>query len=148
MRNCTIAIAIAATWSLAVPAAGADDKKPTDEEITQKLVGKWEVEDTVENTKIKIKGTTTYKKDGTLEAAANFDLGDQKIDIKVSGTWKVKDGIVTETVTKSSRPEIVKEGTSTRDTVISIDDKAYKFKAGPGKDGKEGKQMVARRVKE
>lgn len=139
MRTVTIATALVIVCSLVSRVDGREGK-PSDEEINKLLVGKWSVEET--NGNVKIKGTSTYKKDGTLEGEATIDLGDQKIVLKVSGTWKVKDGVVTETVTKSNRPDIIKEGMTTKDTVVSINDKEYKIKS------ESGKETTAKRVKE
>jgi hypothetical protein len=54
--------------------------------------------------------------------------------VAISGTWKVADGVVTETVTKSNVPDLIKEGLVSKDKVISVDDKEYKYKDEMGKE--------------
>jgi hypothetical protein len=103
-----------------------DAKKQTDAEITKLLVGKWAVE--VDEMGVKVKGTQEYTKDGKFAAEATIEAGKNTIKLTVSGTWVVKDGMVIETVKKSNQPMIVPEGKESKDKVISIDDKVYKFK--------------------
>jgi hypothetical protein len=119
-------------------ANGRDDtpKKLTDEQISKLLVGKWLV-DLEEGNGVKIKGSTTYKKDGAVDAEATIQLGDKTIKMNVSGTWKVKDGTIISTVTKTSNPDIIKEGLITKDKVVSIDDKSLKYTSEDGKEREE-----------
>ena len=105
-------------------------KVARDEEITKLLVGKWAIEE----------GTQIYNKDGTFEAVVTLE-GGKGIEITVSGTWKVKEGVLIETITKSSSP-IFKEGRESKDTVISIDEKVLKFK------DEMGKERTAKRINE
>jgi len=106
--------------------AREDKKKQTDEEISKLLVGTWIIDET-EGT-AKIKGKMIYKKDGTEEADVTIEVGGMTIKLTVSATWKVKDGVLIEKITKSSNQDIVKEGTESKDTIISVDKKEYKFK--------------------
>jgi hypothetical protein len=112
--------------------AREDKKKQTDEEITKLLVGTWIVDET-EGT-AKIKGKIVYKKDGTEEADVTIEAGGKTIKLTVSATWKVKDGLLIEKVTKRNNQDIIKEDTESKDTVISIDKKEYKFKDEQGKE--------------
>ena len=106
--------------------AREDAKKQTDAEITKLLVGKWALE--VDEMGVKVKGTQEYTKDGKFVGEATIEAGKNTIKLTVSGTWVVKDGKVIETVKKSNQPMIAPEGKESKDTVISIDDKVYKFK--------------------
>jgi hypothetical protein len=108
-------------------------KKQTDAEISKFLVGKWVVDEGGDKGP-KIKGTEHYKKDGTIEAEATIDDGNTPLKITVSGTWKVMDGAVIATVTKSSAPDLIKVGLVSKDQVISIDDKEYKYKSEGGQE--------------
>lgn len=128
---------------LAGAGGGRDDnpKKLTDEQISKLLVGKWLV-DLDEGKGVKIKGSTTYKKDGTVDAEATIELGDKSIKMVLAGTWKVKDGVIISTVTKTNNPEIVKEGLTTKDKVVSIDDKSLKYTS------EDGKERTDKRAKE
>jgi hypothetical protein len=109
-------------------------KKQTDEEINKLLVGKWIVDEGDGQKEPKIKGVVQYKKDGTVEAEATVEIKNETVKVVISGTWKVADGVVTETVTKSNVPELIKEGLVTKDKVISVDDKEYKYKDDMGKE--------------
>ncbi|HEV3437325.1 MAG TPA: hypothetical protein VG122_08200, partial [Gemmata sp.] len=74
------------------------------------------------------------------DAEATIEAGQNTLKITVSGTWKVKDGVIIATVTKTSAPELIKEGLVSKDTVISIDDKVFKYKDMGGKE-KSQKRM-------
>jgi hypothetical protein len=64
------------------------------------------------------------------------------LKIAVSGTWKVSDGVIIATVTKTNVPELIKEGIVTKDRVLSLDEKLLKLEA------EDGKEQVRKRVKE
>jgi hypothetical protein len=129
--------------ALAGWAAGREDppKKLTDAEISKLLVGKWAVEEGAEKGP-KIKGANHYKKDGTIEAEATIEAGGETLKVTLSGTWKVMDGLIIATVTKTSAPELIKEGHVSKDQVISIDDKMLRYKT------ERGKESTRKRVKE
>jgi hypothetical protein len=109
-------------------------KKQSDEEIGKLLVGKWIVDEGDGKTEPKIKGILNYKKDGTVDVDATLDFGKESLKISVSGTWKVKDGIIVATVTKTSHPELIKEGLVSKDKVISVTEKELKYKDEMGKE--------------
>jgi hypothetical protein len=137
MRRLSFGVfALFAALSLAGGAIAREDtpKKPTDEEVAKLLVGKWTIDEGDGKTEPKIKGTMNYKKDGTLEGEATIEFGDMKFKLTVSATWKVKDGVITETVTKTSDANLVQEGVESKDTLVSIDGKIYKFKDEKGKE--------------
>jgi hypothetical protein len=115
--------------------AGAQQKQ-TDAEISKLLIGKWAAEEP------KIKGVNHYKKDGTLDVTGTLTLGDQSLKIVISATWKVSDGMIIATVTKTNVPELIKEGHVSKDQVISIDEKLLKFKT------ERGDEKVRKRVRE
>ena len=125
-----------AAFALAGRTKAVEDppKKQTDEEITKLLVGKWIVDEGDGQKEPKIKGVVQYKKDGTVEAEATVEINNNTIKVAISGTWKVADGVVTETVTKSNVPDLIKEGLVSKDKVISVDDKEYKYKDDSGKE--------------
>jgi len=133
------------SFTITGPAFGHEDKanKQTDEEITKLLVGKWTVDEGDGVKEPKIKGTMNYKKDGTVDAEATIDAGKQTFKISLSGTWKVKEGVLISTVTKTNAPELIKEGHVSKDTVVSIDDKEFKYK-----EEKSEKLKVEKRMKE
>jgi hypothetical protein len=125
-----------------VSARAEPPKKPTDSEITKLIVGKWAVDEGGDN-EPKIKGTMHYKKDGTVEANATIEIGkNPPLKVTVSGTWKAMDGVIVATVTKTNVPDLIKEGFVSKDTVISIDDKEFKYKS------EQGKERTEKRIKE
>lgn len=120
---------------LAGRATGGEDppKKLTDAEIRKLLVGKWAVEEGAGKGP-KLKGMTHYKADGTFEGEATLEGGGKSLKITVSGTWKVMDGMIVDTVTKTSAPELIKKGHVSKDRVLSIDDKVLRYKTETGKE--------------
>ncbi|MBA4190731.1 MAG: hypothetical protein C0467_22325 [Planctomycetaceae bacterium] len=122
---------------------GADDapKKLDDAEITKHLVGKWAV-DEVGDHGLKVRGTAHFKKDGTFEAEATIGDGEKPVKLSLSGTWKVSDGVIVSTVTKSSSPAIVAQGRVTKNHVISIGERTIKHKS------EMGKECIRTRIKE
>lgn len=120
--------------------AGTPKKLP-DAEISKLLTGKWAVEYDDGNGP-KVKGLNHYKKDGTLDATGTVTVGEKSLEIAISGTWKVLDGTIIATVTKTNVPELIKEGHISKDQVLLIDEKLLKFK------GENGKERVHKRVNE
>ena len=124
-------------------AVGFDDppKKLTDAEISKLLVGKWTVEDSNDKG-LKIKLTVKYAKDGTFETEATLTAGEKSLNLMLSGTWKVTDGMIIATVTKTGAPDLFKEGHVSKDQVLAIDEKTIKYKT------EKGKEVVYKRAKE
>jgi hypothetical protein len=106
---------------------------PTDAEVTKQLVGKWAIEEVSEQGNLKINGTAQYKKDGTFEGQATIGSGEMPAKIALSGTWKVIDGVIVSSITRSSLPVIIAKGFTSKHQVISIDEKSLKFKTETGK---------------
>jgi hypothetical protein len=109
-------------------------KKQTDEEIGKLLVGKWIIDEGDGQKEPKIKGSIVYKKDNTVNLEATLDFGKETLKIILEGTWKVKDGVIIATVTKTSHPEHIKEGHVSRDILISVTEKELKYKDEMGKE--------------
>jgi len=118
-------------WNVLTVRAADDAKKPTDEEITKLLPGKWLISEEIAMG-VKIKGSTTYDKDGSFVAEGEITANGNTMKINVSGTWKVKDGYVIETAAKSDIPN-VKAGDVTKDQVLQIDEKTMKIKDEMGR---------------
>jgi hypothetical protein len=109
-------------------------KKQTDEEIAKLLIGKWDVDEGDGQKEAKIKGWVKYKKEGKfdkegkLDVEATVDLGKTSLKLTLSGTWKVADGFIIVTITKSDSPDSIKEGLVSKHKVDSIDEKQLKYK--------------------
>lgn len=117
-----------------------EPKTLTDAEIKRLLVGKWFEE--IDDEGVKAKATSHYKKDGTFATDGTFDDGKKSLRIGASGTWKVSDGAIIRTVTKTSVPELINVGHVGKDQVLSIDDKVLKCK------WENGRENMSTRVQE
>lgn len=106
-----------------VSAAGAEkvaEKPPSDDEIRKKLVGIWVVDNKISETR-SITGTSTFAADGRSSAAVSFNIDGKKETIQTEGKWEVKEGVLVETITKSSS-KIPPIGLVTRDRIIRVND--------------------------
>src|SRR3954470_16509025 len=122
MRISSIIAAMAALLSpLHAPAADKPEPgKPTDAEITRLLVGTWHGADAVTG----VSGTISYAKDGTFVGEGSVPLTDtQKVEFRAEGTWKVTDGAIHFTITKSTRPGVAPVGIEVKEVVLGIDEK-------------------------
>jgi hypothetical protein len=72
--------------------------------------------------------------DGTLDAEAVIGEGDKSFKVVLSGTWKVSEGVIIGTVTKTNVPDLIVEGFVTKDQVVSLDDKLLTYKTENGKE--------------
>ncbi len=114
-----LVIASAASQLLAAP--------PPDPEATKLLVGNWVVPRD-QFTVLKKDGGFTFKSDGTFSSYGVFRVRDEDLRIEVQGKWSVKDGILVEELTTSSEPKIAPVGWTTRDTLLAVTDKEYRFR--------------------
>lgn len=119
---------------LALAASGSVRPELTDEEITTKLVGKWEEEFNEDN--VKGKATIEYKKDGTASADGNIEVNGQNIKFKITATWKVKDKELNFTFDKVEPEGLIPAGTVSKDKILTIDDKTCTYKDERGKEKK------------
>jgi hypothetical protein len=143
MRSFCVAILI--LFGSTIPAsanAGQDVPKLSDAAISKALVGKWSEEVSADGAKAT--GTMHYMNDGTLKLEGTIVVGRRSWEVKASGTWKVSDGVLITTISKTSAPDLLEVGSVSKDPVISIDDKVFRFR-DMDRDGVESMQ---RRVKE
>lgn len=114
---------------LACEANGFEDtaSAPTDTEISKHIVGKWAF-DEVGELGLQIKGTANYNKDGTFAGEATIVTSERLVKIVLSGTWKVADGVIASTVTKSSMPAVIGTGCTYKFQVVAIDERSLKYK--------------------
>jgi hypothetical protein len=112
----------------------ADDpaKRPPDAEVVRLLVGRWSGGSAGEH-EPRIQGHVRYKSDGTFEAEG--EVGPEKHAVKVtaSGTWRVADGALVETVEKC-HPPLVRKGHALREEVLAIDSKSMRVRSEKGKE--------------
>jgi hypothetical protein len=70
-------------------------------EIQKQLVGKW-FEDLYSHG-IHIKATANYAADGQVEIEGMMTTGKRKLKLAITGSWKVEDGKLVETVATANR---------------------------------------------
>jgi hypothetical protein len=106
---------------------------PPDSEAAKLLRGSWVVPVEQYNGTVK-DGGYTFRANGTFTSFTVIPGHDQDIRIDEEGKWSIKDGILIETLTKSSRPDILPPGTTTRDPLLSVTEKEYRFRTEQGKE--------------
>jgi len=104
---------------------------PPDAEVSRLLVGSWVVP-REQYTATSKDGGFTFISDGTFSSYGVFHVRDQDIRIEVEGKWSIKDGVLIEELTKSSQPQMAPVGTLTRDTLLAVTDKEYRFRTDRG----------------
>src|SRR4051812_10555728 len=116
-RLCSVVAVVLVIAPAALAAGQPPQGKPSDADIRRLIVGKWAQEIQTDQG-ITVKGTTTYRRDGTFTGDAEFSVAGQTIRIALEGTWKVADGVIAETVEKSNSPAVAK-GQVSKDQVVS-----------------------------
>jgi hypothetical protein len=110
-----------------------DAALPPDPEATKLLTGNWVVP--IEEYTATIKdGGFTFRPDGTFSSFGVFRVHDQDMRIEVEGKWSIKNGVLIEELTKSNQPQMAPVGTLTRDTLLEITDRQYRFRTETGVD--------------
>jgi hypothetical protein len=114
--------------------AASTNTPPGDVEFTHKLVGKWKVALT-DPRGLSINGTDEKKADGIFTSTVTFAFPDPKLNrtISVEGKWEIKNGVLIETITKSSDPQFPPVGMVSRDKIIKLDDKEFLYETERGK---------------
>ena len=102
---------------------------PFDIEITKLLVGNWDFRSVSSTVK---EGTFTFRADGTFSSHGLFHVGPREFRIDAEGTWQVKNGLLVEKLTKCSDPTTIPVGQITRDKVLSITTKKFRFEMEGG----------------
>ena len=116
----------------------AEDPPLSDATIHSRLIGTW-VSDP--KAKLNYAGTSKFLANGTgidrvwlLSAPENV--------IRIDFKWSVKDGLLSETVTKSSDTKLTPVGLTTKDKILAIDKNHYQFEAFEGYDKLKGKHIT------
>jgi len=119
-----------ATIFIALPLSAAP---PPDSEAAKLLIGSWLVPVEQQTGRVKA-GGDTFRGDGTFTSFAVVPGPSQDLRIDWEGKWSIKDGILIEQVTKSSQPDNVRPGHTTRDRLLSVTGKEYRFRTEQGKE--------------
>lgn len=102
----------------------------SDADYREKILGQWKQE--IVQGPATIKGLDTYNRDGTLIADGMLSLQGQKIPIKLSGVWEIKNGILIATVNKSNVPQMLPVGTVSKDKIVEINQTVFRYKTEDG----------------
>jgi len=127
MHRSSIALAFLA-FAAILPAQPVNDA-----EATTKLVGTWIIPKDHLTAVIK-GGETTFKSDGTFTSFALLRVQDQQMRIDVQGKWKMEKGVLIEEITRSSKEQMVPPGLITRDTLLELTDKTYRYRSEKGQE--------------
>jgi len=119
-------------------------KLPSDAELTKMLAGSsWEEEHKKPNGDVG-KGVTGYRADGKFSAYIAWkrviDGKEAFAEVKILGTWKVKDGELIETVESCEPPTARKKGHEAKNKIVSLTDTTLKIRWEDG-------EMVKTRAK-
>ncbi|QDS88395.1 hypothetical protein EC9_25850 [Rosistilla ulvae] len=108
-------------------------KKATDEELAALLIGKWQVEFEDKETKRKSIGWTVYAKNGLAASRSITKVGDKEVNLVLQAKWSIDKGVLTTTITKSSDPKLVKVASVTKDRIVSMSKKQFRYIDREGK---------------
>jgi hypothetical protein len=106
---------------------------PSDADAAKLLVGTWIIPRAQYPAWSK-DGAFVFHSNGTFTSYGIFAIrgGDLRVDIQ--GKWRVKDGVLIEEVTKSSQPQIIRAGLVTRDILLAVTDKEYRYRTARGSE--------------
>jgi hypothetical protein len=121
------AVVIAAGLAGGVRAAD----KPADDEIARLMVGTWVSAGDASSGAV---GTLHYRADGTLTGTGVVRVGEEAVEVRVEGTWKVSGGAVLLTLTKSSHPGLAPIGAEAKEVILAIDADSVRYRRGVGKE--------------
>lgn len=111
-------------WLLLVPTivllVGCD--AISDSNMEKALIGSWDNKK-VTPEGIVFEGRTTFIKGGIQNFTGTATKNGESIPIVASGTWKVKDGQLHYTVDRSNIPQVIPNGFTSADKIVSVDDK-------------------------
>lgn len=94
----------------------------------EQILGTW-INSPKENNSM---GSIEYKKDGSLFCKAIIKTGDDTRIIELIGTWTIENSILTATITKTTHAELLPVGHVSKDSIIDINDKTFKYKTSHG----------------
>ena len=104
-----------------------------------KIVGTWKTDEVVSNGMV-INETDTYLSDGKMTLKGTIKQGDKLTEFSGNGTWELKDRILTRTIRSSTIPDLIPNGTTSTQTIVSITDQSLTMR------NSEGKTTTDRRV--
>lgn len=119
-------------FSIILAMASSLQAEPPDDAAASKLlIGSWTLPKEL-TTSFALKGGFTFKSKGTFMSYGVFFIDGKRVRINVEGTWTISNGVLVEKITKSSHPTIPPVGLITRDTLITVNEKEYRFRTEDG----------------
>lgn len=115
------------------PAFAQQPRRVTDEFLSQRIVGKWQVEYFDEKTKRKAIGWTVYSDRGLAASRSVAKIDGETTHVILQARWRIENGVLITTITKSSHPEIVKVASVTRDRLTMLTEKRMQYIDQDGK---------------
>ena len=112
----------------------------SDKEISELLIGKWQI--SMIDNNVKIDAVDEFLPDGSMKQKGVLTVSNNKINIEMKSTWKVENGILTSTLLSITPKDMLPVGLTTSDTVISIDKEKFVYM-----DSETGERDTYHRVK-
>ena len=104
----------------------------TDAQTAKKLIGSWVLPPNF-SPAIK-KGGKEFRSDGTFTSFGIILITGQEVRVDVEGKWKIENGVLMEEIVKSTNEKMFPIGAVTRDTVIQVNEKEYRYRTEKGKE--------------
>jgi hypothetical protein len=95
-----------------------------DVEIKARLVGTWNQD--VDLRGFEGKATTTYLPDGKLSGEGIFSRGKRSVKLVVTGSWKLEDAKLTETV-ETCQPPLIRRGRQLTSEIMEVNDAVLRY---------------------
>jgi len=109
---------------LAVP-----QPKPTDAEIRQRLVGKWN--EVTSGGGVKSQTVNEFTTEGRFKTEGTMTIDGAESPQAYTGTWTVSGGVLTYTI-QTSQPDVFEPGETVQDEVLGIDDREFRYRNPDG----------------
>ena len=133
MFRTPIALALVLMALMLLTSAVSQAAEPaTNAEIQKQLVGKW-FEDLYSHG-FHIKATANYSADGQVEIEGVMTRGKRKLKLAITGSWKVEDGKLVETVA-TCQPPVLRRGREVARDVVEITESVFRYLDENGDEG-------------
>jgi hypothetical protein len=97
----------------------------------KKILGSW-TSRVADEDGVVVEGKTMYMEGGKVSFMGTMKRGEQEIPVAMSGTWEVKDGNIQTTIQTSNHPELIPNGFTLVEKIVSVDDKELALKDPDG----------------
>jgi len=117
--------------SLLLTGCSHKSKPLTDADIEEKIVGTWQVDGTSPSG-VLANGTVSILGDGSLTCNTKYLRGARALNIEYTGTWRVENGFLVETIKTTSNSNLLAVGFVTRDRILRLDNQKLVFETENG----------------